>query len=210
MNNNTFVKICRFRKDESFDNYHYFMYNIDKNSFGDFWHNVIKPVIKELCAKHKNHKCYVGELTKNLLNKLNVDEIPYEGSHWSSTKWPKVDFYVMIDIDNYGVEFIVKNNILSGIDICRKRYDFDDPPHGNCIDKFIANNIRTGIDFVDSFAKSIEKRWKERTNIQEYHQTNCYEKDFAQLISIRDVCKKMLDSCNKELELMSEKYTKLN
>ena len=81
--------------------------------------------------------------------------------------------------------------------------------NGNCIDKFIIKKLDKSIIKILQLRRSIKNRINER-NIIDYFNTGCYEKDFNEIIKIRDEAKLLEENCNKFLERISEQYSKLN
>ena len=77
------------------------------------------------------------------------------------------------------------------------------------VDDFIKKDIFPLLKNINQFAKDIESRIDKRTNILDYYQTYCRELDFTQISLIKTLCQKIIDNCNKQLEGMSEKYTKI-
>ena len=95
-----------------------------------------------------------------------------------------------------------------GIVAYENRYVFSNN-EGNCIDDFIHRGLNPQLANIDDLIQSIKERLPERQTAIEYHQTSCYEKDFAQISLIRNFAQKIVDNCNKHLERISEFYTKL-
>lgn len=81
---------------------------------------------------------------------------------------------------------------------------------GNCIDDFVFRGVQSRINVINEYVYDIRQRVEERTSTNEYHQTSCYEKDFLQIFLIQKNAQKIVDNCKKQLELISEKYTKLD
>jgi len=81
---------------------------------------------------------------------------------------------------------------------------------GNCVDKFIIKKIDEYILDIINLRTSIRDRISIRDNNIDYFSTGCYEKDFNDIIKIRDNSNLILNNCNKFLERISEQYSKLN
>jgi hypothetical protein len=81
---------------------------------------------------------------------------------------------------------------------------------GNCIDKFISNRLDKRIYELLNIRLKIKKRINERSNVEDYFNTGCYEKDFSDIIELREKSKELLNNCNTFLERISEQYSKLN
>lgn len=81
---------------------------------------------------------------------------------------------------------------------------------GNCVDKFIENRLNKRLNELLNVRLKIRHRSKERDNTNDYFNTGCYEKDFADIIELRNVAKELELNCNKFLERISEQYSKLN
>ena len=56
----------------------------------------------------------------------------------------------------------------------------------------------------------IRHRIENRSNTNDYFNTGCYEKDFNDIIKIRDEAQLIVENCNKFLERISEQYSKFN
>lgn len=81
---------------------------------------------------------------------------------------------------------------------------------GNCVDKFIANRINKRINELLKVRLNIRQRINERENNIDYFNTGCYEKDFSDIIELRNTAQELLNNCNTFLERISEQYSKLN
>ena len=80
---------------------------------------------------------------------------------------------------------------------------------GNCIDKFIENRVNKRIDELLQIQLKIKNRIEERTELVDYFNTGCYEKDFSDIIELRNIANELSNNCNKFLERISEQYSKL-
>ena len=80
---------------------------------------------------------------------------------------------------------------------------------GNCIDKFIENRVNKRIDELLQIQLKIKNRIEERTKSVDYFNTGCYEKDFSDIIELRNIANELSNNCNKFLERISEQYSKL-
>jgi len=81
---------------------------------------------------------------------------------------------------------------------------------GNCVDKFIENRLNKRLNELSNVSKKIQQRRTEREETNDYFGTGCYEKDFANIIELRNIAKELESNCNKFLERISEQYSKLN
>jgi len=81
---------------------------------------------------------------------------------------------------------------------------------GNCIDTFISKKIENMLDNIKLSIFDIENRKYVRSTHCNYFSTGCYEKDFSNIIDIRNNAKLLLENCNKFLERISDQYSKLN
>jgi len=81
---------------------------------------------------------------------------------------------------------------------------------GNCVDKFIENRLNKRLIELLNVRLKIRHRGIEREETNDYFGTGCYEKDFADIIEIRNIAKELELNCNKFLERISEQYSKLN
>lgn len=80
---------------------------------------------------------------------------------------------------------------------------------GNCVDKWISNRLNNSINIFLKLKNHIIFRIEDRNN-NDYFSTLCYEKDFNDIIKIRDEAQLLVENCNKFLERISEQYSKLN
>ena len=81
---------------------------------------------------------------------------------------------------------------------------------GNCVDKFIENKVNRKICEILNNRLNIRLRKKERSETNDYFNTGCYEKDFSDIIGLRNISKQLTEECNKFLERISEQYSKFN
>ena len=81
---------------------------------------------------------------------------------------------------------------------------------GNCVDKFILNRLDKRIIEILNIRSQIKKRINERDNLIDYFNSGCYEKDFSNIIELRNIANELSDNCNTFLERISEQYSKLN
>jgi len=81
---------------------------------------------------------------------------------------------------------------------------------GNCIDKWIKNRLNKSLINLLYIRRLIRNRIEERSNINDYFNTLCYEQDFNSIIKIRDESQLIVENCNKFLNRISEQYSKLN
>jgi hypothetical protein len=81
---------------------------------------------------------------------------------------------------------------------------------GNCVDKFLKKRLDKSLIKIISIRKQIRERIKEREESNDYFNTGCYEKDFADIIELRNLGREIELNCNKFLERISEQYSKLN
>jgi hypothetical protein len=81
---------------------------------------------------------------------------------------------------------------------------------GNCVDKFIENRLNKRLNELLKVRFKIRHRGIEREETNDYFGTGCYEKDFADIIELRNIAKELELNCNKFLERISEQYSKLN
>ena len=80
---------------------------------------------------------------------------------------------------------------------------------GNCIDKFISNRLDKRINELLKIRSYIRKRKNEREQLIDYFDSGCYEKDFSDIIELRNIANELSNNCNKFLERISEQYSKL-
>lgn len=127
----------------------------------------------------------------------------------NTTDESSIDYMHYIDInDEFGyITYTVvnKHNVL----IDYKKIIINRNNIGNCIDDFIDRGVYPIIESIERFCDDINGRIDERTNNNEYHQTSCYEYDFSQIVKIKQLAEKIIRNCDKQLEAISEKYTKM-
>ena len=80
---------------------------------------------------------------------------------------------------------------------------------GNCVDKFIEKRFDISLDKFKLLRFEINNRKYVRSVNSDYFNTGCYEKDFSDIIKIRDEAQLLVENCNKFLERISEQYSKL-
>ena len=81
---------------------------------------------------------------------------------------------------------------------------------GNCVDKFISNRLDKRINELLQARYKICQRIKEREQLMDYFDSGCYEKDFSDIIELRNIASELVNNCNIFLERISEQYSKLN
>ena len=151
---------------------------------------------KSLYFELLSYEDYTGIIDDNRKNDINDN----------------MDYYIDIVFENNNYIVIVahKNKYGQKIECFRKSLVLNKVIEGNCIDDFINRGIEPLVDNIIDLKNSIKSRINDRIDVLEYHQTYCYEMDFSQIISIKEKAQKIIDNCNKQLENMSEKYTKIN
>ena len=82
--------------------------------------------------------------------------------------------------------------------------------HGNCVDKFIEKKLNKRLIELLAVRLNIRHRKTIREETNDYFNTGCYEKDFSDIIELRNIAKELELNCNKFLERISEQYSKLN
>lgn len=81
---------------------------------------------------------------------------------------------------------------------------------GNCVDKWLKKRFNKSLCNLMHLRHLIKNRIEERSNNCDYFSTGCYEKDFNDIIKIRDEAQLIVENCNKFLERISEQYSKLS
>ena len=81
---------------------------------------------------------------------------------------------------------------------------------GNCIDKFISNKLDKNIIELLKLRSKIHSRQNEREQLIDYFNSGCYEKDFSDIIELRNISIDLTNKCNTFLERISEQYAKIN
>lgn len=67
---------------------------------------------------------------------------------------------------------------------------------GNCIDKFISNRLDKRINELLQTRYKIRQRINEREQLIDYFDSGCYEKDFANIIELRNIANELTNNCN--------------
>ena len=81
---------------------------------------------------------------------------------------------------------------------------------GNCIDKFISKRLDNILVEILNLRSKIRQRRNDRENIIDYFNSGCYEKDFSDIIKLRNISIDLTNKCNIFLERISEQYSKIN
>lgn len=81
---------------------------------------------------------------------------------------------------------------------------------GNCIDKFIHNRLDKRINELLKTRLNIRFRIEDREQLIDYFNSGCYEKDFSDIIELRNIANELSKNCNTFLERISEQYSKLS
>lgn len=68
---------------------------------------------------------------------------------------------------------------------------------GNCVDKFMYYHQPTLIERVRLFSDRIFENYRDRISTNDYHNTNTFEEDFANLTKLREACDAMSTSIRK-------------
>ena len=163
---------------------------------------------------------YVKDLSKwdydykersTLVNNLYDWMILLSGYYVNSSNIFNIKYKCYVESRNNSIIFEVKNseNLICFKDILLYNTN-KDIKGGNCIDDFIKRGVDSRLILINNSINSIKSRIEDRTNVIEYHQTDCYEKDFSDILTIKYQAQKIVDNCNKHLERISEKYTKIN
>ena len=115
--------------------------------------------------------------------------------------------YVEIFVGNNYFTFDgYKNNVIT---IAEKHINEKSLKSNTCIDKFVDKCILPNMHSMVSFAYDLKGRSYEREKrMKEYHQSACYEQDVSEIINIKNKARKIVDLCNKKLEVLFENYTK--
>ena len=80
---------------------------------------------------------------------------------------------------------------------------------GNCVDKFISNRVNKRLTELLNTRLEINIRIDERDQSIDYFNSLCYEKDFSDIIELRNIAQQLVDNCNTFLERISDQYSKL-
>ena len=169
-----------------------------------------------LDLKYEKDKLYkeICNIFNSLNNNSKLEDFLFKFNKFSKEyqlnkqiKTEEIDVNILISLyDNhflFNVESYPDRKLIES-----KRY-IKNKLEGNCVDNFITKVLESNLYSINNFIEDIKTRQNIRTNTKEYHQTACYEHDFSQLITIRDILNKMINSCDKQLTQMSDKYTKI-
>ena len=141
------------------------------------------------------------EKTNPIIDTINIDDIYVYKDSISKMIIVNEETTIHIKIDLYNFKSLILYKT--------KIWDLSENT-GNCIDRFLRNKLNSSIEFIKKSYSQIKLRYNKRISNDQYHQTDCYEKDYLQLCLIRDEAKKIVENCNKKLILLSEKYTKID
>ena len=188
-----YIIINLFNKDELS---HKLVYNNVNANYMMVWDD-----IKNI-SKHMN----LGNSLENYYNKLTSLK-NYKLGYKTNIVY---DYICDIIFDYNTILFKVyhKNDYDKKIITYENRWINDDY-EGNCVDHFIKVGVQSQIENINDLIKEIQSRLPERQNTNQYHDTGCYEKDFAHIILIRDFANKIVEKCNKHLEKISDFYTRI-
>ena len=81
---------------------------------------------------------------------------------------------------------------------------------GNCVDKFVNHRCTKRINELLKIRYKIRERVNDREQLMDYFDSGCYEKDFSDIIELRNKAQELVNNCNDFLEKISEQYSKLN
>lgn len=139
-------------------------------------------------------------------------DIEYVINSYDTIESDSFDFYIKIDYDDSIIIYKVYNscNFDQELTCFEERYIYSKNNEGNCIDDFIRRGVNPLIDNIKDMVSEINKRLPQRQVAVEYHRTSCFEKDFSQISLIKKYAQTIVDNCNKQLERISESYTKIN
>ena len=174
----------------SLDNEYCFYLNLDDFNNDDFYKDII-----DIYKKSDSYEDFIVNFSK----KFNRNIV----------KQHDTKFFVHIHIFETYMIYMLYNSIFKLIDAQKYFSNKFNKGIGNCVDTFLNKAINKNMFTIESFVHDINCRQKERTNCLDYHNTTTFESDFSQIVKISKILKKMLRNCDKQLEMMSEKYTSL-
>lgn len=165
------------------------------NDVNDVWH-AMKQVVND-ASQPLSYDAFIKELMAN--NKR---------MHYiCKTKYDLYDYYIRVVWHMSYATYDVWEHAEDGFANCYSR-KLMIHNEGNCVDRFLSCAVRPKAADIYSLMQSIEDRIVDRANATQYHQTACYEKDFGDIIKIRDAAQKIVEYCDKHLERISEFYTR--
>lgn len=77
---------------------------------------------------------------------------------------------------------------------------------GNCVDKFLAYHMNTFTARIRMLSNRIEQNTGQRMQTNEYHDTNTFEQDYANLTRIRETCDRLSEAIRKFQENITLGY----
>lgn len=164
----------------------------------------IVKVIKELNNDNKlgasNYNLTYNNLIDRLLKfgyySLDVESIDEYDKYIIYIEYHN-DYILIKAYDKYGVQFLIKKYVI--------KWNIK----GNCVDDFINRGVEPSLESIQDVINDIKSRKGERSKFVEYHRTGCYEKDFSQILLIKELAENIANNCNNHLERISEFYTRL-
>lgn len=178
--------------------------NISKN---DFYQIVLKYIKDNYHTRKITEDDIIGCLSK-FNHYIKLEKI--ENFNENISNLINSTYYSLLDIilsnERYILELKDYNNYKSYLRKIKRFYL--NKTDGNCVDNFISKGVKPLLEDFNSYMINISLRKDERMKTNEYHNTDCYEKDFRQLIEMRDILKKIEKNFNKQIESISELYTK--
>ncbi len=154
----------------------------------------------------KSLKCYLATSINKNYKYINAENIVKD------LDFSEYDYIIELDWEQ-SVMYVHahhKGNYEQDIMCLNERYITDTSKNeGNCIDDFIHRGVISRLDIINELVLDIQKRLPDRQIAIEYHNTGCYEKDFTQIALIKKQAEKIVENCNKQLERIADKYTKL-
>lgn len=175
--------------------YSFYCSNLHKDEI----YNKLKSIIQE------NYKEY-----QNIYKILNNDK-DFD-NNFSNELYTTLDYVHNVIIRIYGIcqiDYHIFNKYYNLIFYKNIILNIPEVLKGNCVDDFIIRGIEPNIKAINKYCEDILQRNKNRKITNEYHQTSCYEADFSEIINIKKIAEKIIKNCNRQLEALSEKYTKL-
>lgn len=173
------------------------------------WHDTVRLFIKDAY----NMDGFCDSLSLRLVFDTSYDFYTLNETEYKKLfdKEPYIEYFIEIGCHDDEVDFCARPNKKTSSSFTYvKKYVFKKQNKGNCIDDFLTRGLNPNLTTMKNLSDDIASRVSQRTDIIEYHQTPCYEEDFAQIRSIREIASRVVEICDKQLEAISDKYTKLN
>lgn len=162
-------------------------------------------VVKMIYNDLRNFKTlYDKDITTETISECIINNLKQFENNAESIN---VEYHIYITIRDTSTDICVTNKNYDYI------YEFKNVIHNdnyakNCVTDFCKRGIYPNIITINEYYEDLVDRHNIRINEQSYHDSLCYERDYAQILKIKKLSEKLVSLCNKELISLSDKYTK--